>query len=200
MTKSVENNEIVITGQFLGVVEEFLPDKNSTYIKEGKIYSTKTGIASIDFKKRKIEIRTYQEKDRKVIWIGDEVIGIIAFIRQYSVGLRLYSINQKLLLSTLYFGNIHVSQISNKYVEKISEAFQKTDIVRAHVIEQKAKEYSLSTVGQNLGVIHTDCVMCGTPLDKIGFNKLKCERCGNIENRKLASNYRIAVNVPPVFY
>ncbi|MCJ7649935.1 MAG: exosome complex RNA-binding protein Csl4 [Candidatus Lokiarchaeota archaeon] len=190
MKGSIKTNEIVITGQYLGVVEEYLPDKDSTYTKDGKIYATKTGIVSIDKNKREIEIRSHQNEDRKVVEMGDIVIGTILFLRQYSVGLNFQAINQKLHFNSSYFGNIHVSQISNKYVEKIADAYQTTDIVRAKVIEQEQNEYKLSTSGNNLGVIHADCIICGTPLEKIGFNKLRCTRCGNIESRKIASDYR----------
>ena len=190
MKESIKTNEIVITGQYLGVVEEYLPDKNSTYIKDGNIYATKSGIVSIDKNKREIEIKDLQDENRKVVNIGDVVIGTILFLRQYSVGLNFQAINQKLHFNSSYFGNIHVSQISNKYVEKIADAYQKTDIVRAKVIEKEENEYKLSTSGNNLGVIHADCVICGTPLEKIGFNKLRCTRCGNVEFRKVASDYR----------
>lgn len=190
MKESIKTNEIVITGQYLGVVEEYLPDKDSTYTKDGNIYATKTGIVSIDKNKREIEIRSHQNEDRKVVEMGDIVIGTILFLRQYSVGLNFQAINQKLHFNSSYFGNIHVSQISNKYVEKIADAYQTTDIVRAKVIEQEQNEYKLSTSGNNLGVIHADCIICGTPLEKIGFNKLRCTRCGNIESRKIASDYR----------
>jgi exosome complex component CSL4 len=190
MKESIKTNEIVIAGQYLGVVEEYLPDKSSTYTKDGNIYATKSGIVSIDKNKKEIEIRSHQDKDRKVVKAGDVVIGTILFLRQYSVGLNFQAINQKLHFNSSYFGNIHVSQISNKYVEKIADAFQITDIVRAKVLEQEQNEYKLSTSGNNLGVIHADCSICGTPLESIGFNKLRCTRCGNLEFRKLASDYR----------
>lgn len=190
MKESIKTNEIVITGQYLGVVEEYLPNKKSTYTKDGNIYATKTGIVSIDKNKREIEIRSLQDEDRKVIEMGDIIIGTIRFLRQYSVGLNFQAINQKLHFNSSYFGNIHVSQISNKYVEKIADAYQPTDIVRAKVIEQEQNEFKLSTSGNNLGVIHADCTICGTSLEKIGFNKLQCTRCGNVEFRKIASDYR----------
>jgi len=190
MKDSVKNNEIALTGQYLGVVEEFLPDKHSTYVKEGQIFATKTGIINIDKSKREIEIKSHQEKDRKTVKVGDIVIGTVLFLRQYSIGTNFQTINYKVHFNSSYFGNIHVSQISHKYVEKISDAFQLTDIIRAKVINQESNEYKLSTVGKNFGVIHADCVICGTPLDKIGFNKLRCSRCGNIESRKLADDYR----------
>ncbi|MFW9900836.1 MAG: exosome complex RNA-binding protein Csl4 [Candidatus Thorarchaeota archaeon] len=192
--KTPKDGDVIITGDYLGVVEEFLPDKQSTYTKEGKIYATKTGLISIDNKARKIEISTHQEKDRKIVKIGDTVIGVILFLRLYSVGISFYTINKKIHFNSNYFGNIHVSQISDKYVEKIQDAFQITDIVRARVVEQEYNEYKLSTTGKHLGVIYADCVICGNSLTKIGYNKLKCERCGNVETRKLANDYGNVTN------
>ncbi|MFX1377569.1 MAG: exosome complex RNA-binding protein Csl4 [Promethearchaeota archaeon] len=187
--KSLKDGDIVLTGEKLGVVEEFLPDKQSTFTKDGKIFASKSGMININNKERKIEISTHQEEDRKVVKIGDIVIGSILFLRQYSVGINFYTINEKIHFNSSYFGNIHVSQISDRYVEKISDAFQITDIIRARVIEQDYNEYKLSTTGKNLGVIYADCVICGDPLKKIGHNKLKCDRCGNVESRKISSDY-----------
>jgi exosome complex component CSL4 len=190
MKEPIKSKDIVTTGQYLGVVEEFLPDKKSTFTKDGKIFASKTGIVAIDKNKREIEIKGHQEEDRKIIQIGDIVIGTVLFLRLYSVGINFHAINQKLHFNSSYFGNIHVSQISHRYVEKISSAFQITDIVRAKVIEEEANEYKLTTVGKELGVIHADCTICGTPLDKIATDRLRCDRCGNVETRKLASDYR----------
>jgi exosome complex component CSL4 len=187
--KSLKDGDIVLTGEKLGVVEEFLPDKQSTFTKDGKIFASKSGMININEKERKIEISTHQDKDRKVVKIGDIVIGSILFLRQYSVGINFYTINKKIHFNSSYFGNIHVSQISDRYVEKISDAFQITDIIRARVIEQDYNEYKLSTSSKNLGVIYADCVICGDPLQKIGHNKLKCDRCGNVESRKITDDY-----------
>ena len=188
--KSVKNDELVLTGQYLGVVEEFLPDKKSTFVKDGEIYATKSGHIDIDNEKRKIEVKTQQEEDRKTVKVGDIVIGPILFLRQYSVGMNFYTINGKMHFNSSYFGNVHVSQISERYIEKIRDAFQITDIIRTRVISINYNEYNLSTSGKDFGVIYADCVICGTPLNKIGHNKLRCERCGNTETRKLASDYR----------
>ena len=189
MKDSAKNNEIVLTGQYLGVVEEYLPDKQSTYVKEGQIFATKTGIVKIDKNRRAIEILGHQDENRKTIKIGDEIIGTIRFLRLYSVGISFATINKKIHFNSSYFGNIHVSHISRRFIEKISDAFQITDIVRAKVIRQEENEYSLSTSGNDLGVIHADCSICGTTLEKIGQDRLRCSRCGNVENRKLANDY-----------
>ena len=188
--KSVNDKEMVMTGQYLGVVEEFLPDKHSTFVKDGEIFSTKIGVASIDKNKREIEVKPLQEEDRKTVRIGDTVIGTILFLRLYSIGVSFHTINNKLHFNSAYMGNVHVSEISNKYVEKIQDAFQITDVIRAKIIGQEFNEYKLSTKGKNFGVVHAECLICGTELEKEGFNKLQCPRCGNVEYRKLADDYR----------
>ncbi|MHA1916379.1 MAG: exosome complex RNA-binding protein Csl4 [Promethearchaeota archaeon] len=188
--KTLKKNDIVLTGQKLGVVEEFLPDKKSTFIRDGQIYATKSGLVNIDDEKRSIEVNTHQEENRKTVKVGDTVIGTILFLRQYSVGINFYTINNKIHYNSSYFGNVHVSQISDRYIEKIQEAFQITDIIRARVISLNYNEFNLSTSAKDLGVLYADCVVCGTPLDKIGVNRLRCGRCGNTETRKLANDYR----------
>jgi len=187
--KQIKHNDIAVIGQYLGVIEEYIGNEQSTYVKEGQIFATKTGMISIDDKKREIEIETHQEKDRKTVKIGDIVIGTVVFLRKFSIGITFNTINQKIHFNSSYFGNTHVSQISNKYIEKINDAFQITDIIRAKVTNENANEYTLSTVGKNFGVIHADCSICGTKLNKIGYDKLKCDFCGNIEKRKLAIDY-----------
>ena len=189
MKESKKNNEIALTGQYLGVVEEYLPDKKSTFVRDGQIFATKAGIVSIDKERRAIEIKSHQDENRKTVKINDTVIGTIRFLRLYSVGISFATINNKIHFNSSNFGNIHVSHISHKFIEKIADAFQITDIIRAKVIKQEQNEYSLSTKGNNLGVIHADCSVCGSTLEKIGQNKLKCARCGNTANRKLASDY-----------
>jgi len=189
MKEAVKDKEIVTTGQYLGVIEEFLPDKKTTFIKEGQIFSTTTGTVAINDEKREIEIKTHQEDKRKTVKLGDVVIGTILFLRKYSVGLSFYTINNKLHFNSSYMGNIHVSQISNKYIERINDAFQITDIIRAKVIAENSGEFTLSTVGKNLGVIHSDCAICGTKQTRVGFDKLKCTRCGNFEKRKLSEDF-----------
>ena len=109
--KSYKDKDIVLTGQYLGVVEEFLPDKQSTFIKDGKIFASKTGMINVNDQERKIGISTHQDKDRKVVKVGDIVIGNILFLRQYSVGISFYTINGKIHFNSSCFGNIHVSQI-----------------------------------------------------------------------------------------
>lgn len=187
--KSATDGDIVTTGQYLGVIEEFLPHKHSTYVREGEIYASKCGEIKIDAKRRKIKVKTHEEEERKSVRPGDVVIGQVRFLRKYSIGFNFYTINGKMHFNSSNFGNVHVSEISNKYVERVKDAFQATDIIRARVLERDFNEFKLTTKGKDLGVISADCSICGTKLDRIGFNKLQCARCGHVEKRKLAQDY-----------
>lgn len=189
MTNNTKNGEYASIGQRLGVVEEYLPDKNSTYADKGVIYATRSGAIHIDSHKKKISVKEPDESKRQKMKIGDIVIGIINFVRKYSVGVKIYIINNNVKFFSGNLGNVHVSQISRNYVEKIEDAFQKTDILRAKVSKLNYNEVDLVTDQPNLGVISADCSRCGGPLYLIKRDLLKCEICENVEKRKLANDY-----------
>ena len=189
MTKNTKDGEYAFIGQRLGVVEEYLPDKKSTYADKGVIYATRSGRIYIDSHKKKISVKRFDERKRQNMIIGDIVIGMINFVRKYSVGVEVYIINNNVKFYSGYLGNVHVSQISRNYIEKIEDALQKTDIIRARVSKLKYNEVNLVTDQPNLGVISADCSRCGAPLYRTKRDLLKCEICENVEKRKLANDY-----------
>jgi exosome complex component CSL4 len=89
-------------------------------------------------------------------------------------------------------GTIHVSQVRDSYVKDLLNEFKAGDVVRAKVLNAQRSPIQLSTVGDDLGVIVAFCSKCKAPLD-IDGSKLKCPECGNVEFRKIASNYRRGV-------
>jgi len=189
MREKVKDGDYAYIGQPLGVVEEYLPDKNSTYSSEGIIYASKSGTVRIDLKRKKIFIEDYNEKHTPALIQGDIVIGIVGFVRKYSVGVNIEVVNNRIVYNSNFFGNIHVSHVSKSYIEKVEDGFQKTDVIRAKVVSMRLNEIDLTTEDRDLGVIAADCSICGTPLQKIKKDLLKCPRCENIEKRKLATDY-----------
>jgi exosome complex component CSL4 len=83
---------------------------------------------------------------------------------------------------------IHVSDTDFKYTDNMFDAFRVGDIVRVKVISDKNGTYHLSTKGENLGVIYAFCSRCGNLLNLEG-KRLKCNKCENVEKRKIASDY-----------
>lgn len=189
MNKKVKAGDSVEIGDPLGVVEEYLPDKFSAYAKDGIIYATKSGKVNIDLNRKKISVKGENQKHVPALKIGDVIIGIVTFVRKYSVGITIEVVNNRVMFNSNFFGNVHVSQISNSYIEKVEDGFQKTDIIRARVTKLKYNEIDMSTDSKNLGVVAADCPFCGTTLEKIKNNLLKCPLCQSMEKRKLADDY-----------
>src|SRR5437870_12972197 len=92
-------------------------------------------------------------------------------------------------------GAIHVSKISNDYVDDIHNAFHLGDIVRAKVIQVKPS-LQLTTAEPTLGVVKALCSVCRGPLEMRG-RELYCPRDERSERRKLAADYAdLKLSVP----
>ena len=187
MTQSL-NGKFVSVGDFVGEEMEYLSEDPTTFEQNGKLYASTPGIVEINPNKRTIRIKNSTSK-RKEIKIGDYVIGRVTMERKFTVGLRIYKVGDSFVLKSHKFANIHVSNVSKQYIERLGEAFKKTDIVRAKVIGQVGKEFELTTQGQKLGVISCDCTVCGSTLNRKGRDFLECPFCGKREKRKIASDF-----------
>jgi hypothetical protein len=84
-------------------------------------------------------------------------------------------------------GAIHVSKISDEYIEDIRDAFHLGDIVRAKVIQAKPS-LQLTTSEPNLGVVKARCSRCRGVLE-LKDRDLWCPRDEQAERRKIASDY-----------
>lgn len=187
MTQSL-NGKFVSVGDFVGEEMEYLSEDPTTFEENGKLFASIPGIVEINPNKRTIKIKNSLKK-RIEIKIGDYVIGKVSMERKFTVGLRIYKVGNFFVLKSNKFANVHVSNVSKQYIERLSEAFKKTDVVRARVIGKVGKEYELTTQGQKLGVISCDCTVCGTNLNRKGRDFLECPFCGKREKRKIASDY-----------
>src|SRR5271157_4255633 len=183
--EKIKSGDFVLPGQVLGVIEEYIPEKGSTYERDGTIYASRLGL--VDINPRTHNIRIKGESEPNQLRRGDQVIGFIRRIRKYSVGLDIYKRNDQILYSPIV-ANIHVSRVSRQYVQKLEDAFQETDIVRARVIGKRGGEFELSTEANYLGVINAECAVCGHTLRRKD-RLLTCEHCGNREKRLLANDY-----------
>ena len=82
---------------------------------------------------------------------------------------------------------IHISNISDSYIESIKAKFGVGDIIRAKVI-QSTPVVRLTTKDKELGVIRAYCKNCRNPLLK-KKNLLECPVCGKDQDRKISSDY-----------
>jgi len=183
--KSGQSGHLVLPGERLGVIEEFTPDAG-TYEKNGVIYSKIVGRALCDLQTRRVSV--YPVVNEVVVpKVGTIVIGQIGNAQSDNVLVRIFRVGKK-KVSGNFGGILHVSDVSDRYVDAMSDVVKTGDIVRAKVISAKNQIFHLSTNDRNLGIIHAFCSRDATLLLQDNYD-LKCPKCGNVERRKIAPDY-----------
>lgn len=184
---------MVFIGDYIGTIEEFIPG-DGTYIEDGKIYAAVMG----DLKRnneRKIVFNTKLPRLR----VGSIVLAQITDVHDNSATAKIIKfLGYKQNISV--FSGIFVSQISDEYVDKVSNFLGVGDIVKAKIVRNEKNLIDLSIKG-NLGVVKAFCKVCRHELvlnkERIGSKFLICPNCKRIEKRKIASDYG---NVKDIFY
>jgi exosome complex component CSL4 len=180
-----KSGHLVLPGERLGVIEEFIPD-SGTFEKNGVIYSKIVGRALLDLQNRRVSV--YPVVEGVVVpKVGTVVIGQIGNAQSDNVLVRIFRIGKK-KLSGNFGGILHVSDVSDRYVDQISDAVKPGDIVKAKVISDKNQVFHLSTNDKGLGIVYAFCSRCSTLLAPEHYD-LKCPKCGNVERRKIAPDY-----------
>ncbi|NJE06412.1 RNA-binding protein [Thermococcus sp. M36] len=187
--KSAKNGDLVIPGDYLGVIEEYLPGEG---VKEenGELYAIRAGRVVIDQERMEISVEPITNTP-PLPQVGDVVIARVIEVKPQAAIVQLVKIEgrEDREIATSKLAGIHISQVRDGYVEGMSSEFKIGDVVRARVIANEKSPIQLSTKGHDLGVIYALCSRCRTPLVRRG-NRLICPRCGHIETRKLSSFYR----------
>jgi exosome complex component CSL4 len=185
MIQGRKNGQLVVPGDKLGVIEEFMPGKG-TYVEDGVIYAQNIGHALIDGESKKISVLP-KTKTPITPKKGLTVIGVVQQTQDKVASVRILRIG-KTDLKKPYSAILHVSYISRHFIKTIHDAFRPGDIIVAKVLGDENQPFQLTTSERELGVILAYCSKCGGTmiLDK---KQLKCSRCGNVERRKLSENY-----------
>jgi exosome complex component CSL4 len=179
------SGHLVLPGERLGVIEEFTPDAG-TYSRDGVIYSKIIGRALMDMLTRRVSVyplvnEAYFPK------VGTTVIGQVGNAQSDNVLVRIFKIGPK-RLSGVFTGILHISDVQDRYVDSMNDACRSGDIIRAKVISEKNQIFHLSTVESDLGVLYGFCSVCGGLLES-NRSDMRCTKCGNIDHRKIASDY-----------
>jgi exosome complex component CSL4 len=179
------SGRLVVPGERLGVIEEFIPDAG-TYVKDGVIYSKIVGRELLDLLNKRVSV--YPLVNGGIVpKVGSIIIGQVGNAQSDNVLVKIFHVGEK-AISGEFGGILHVSDVSDRYVDSISDVCKPGDILRAKVISEKNRVNHLSTNDKNLGVLYAFCSRDGTLLELQRFD-LRCPKCGNIETRKLAPDY-----------
>jgi len=177
----------VLPGEPVATAEEYMAGFG-TYEHDGVIYASAIGSLELDDKNK--VARLDFDNPPMAIAIGDKVFCEVTDIRSSMVGCEILAIegaHRGVTGETI--ATIHVSKISNKYIEDPSREYRKTDLVRAEVIQARPS-IQLTTAGAHYGVVVAKCRNCRRLLDSQQGNKLYCPNCERTEYRKVADDYR----------
>ncbi|AIF70192.1 RNA-binding protein [Palaeococcus pacificus DY20341] len=188
--KRVKEGEFVLPGDYLGVIEEFLPGEG-VIEENGELYAIRPGNIRINLEKMEISIEPATDTP-PVPKVGDVLLVKVIEVKPQAAIVQILRIEGRedyRDLATSKLAGIHVSQVRNGYVEDMSNEFRIGDIVRAKVISAEKSPIQLTTREPSLGVVFALCIKCRSPLVRKG-NQLICPRCGSVETRKISTFYR----------
>lgn len=180
-----KSGHLVLPGERLGVIEEFIPD-SGTFVVDGVIYSKIIGRALMDLVNRRVSV--YPLINGAVTpKVSSVVIGQVGNAQSDNVLVKIFTVGRKKISGT-FGGILHVSDVSDRYVNSMSDVCKPGDIIKAKVISEKNRIYHLSTNDKGLGVMYAFCSRDSTLLVPERY-ELRCPKCGNIERRKMAPDY-----------
>lgn len=180
-----KSGNIVVPGDRLGVIEEFTP-ASGTYVKQGTIYSKNTGRILLDVLKKEVSVYPLVPP-AKIPGSGSIVVGQISVAKSNFAIVSISKVGGK-DLSGSFSGFLHVSDVSEQYVNSMFDACKLGDVIRAKVTNVKNRSRHLTTIGKHLGIIYAFCSRCGYLLQR-KKSWMYCPRCENREKRKTASDY-----------
>ncbi len=184
--RTKDSKEMVFPGTRLAVTEEFLGGPG-TYSTENYIFASVTGHVVINLDHHEISVMP-KAKMTPVPKVGDTFIGGVVNLSRQMATISVGVINNVEIYPT-YTLILHVSQVSREYIETADEVLRYGDAVRGKILDAKTIPLQGSLIGSQLGVIFAFCSLCGTRLNKIGRDRLKCPECSNIEKRKTTIDY-----------
>ncbi|RLF76358.1 RNA-binding protein, partial [Thermococci archaeon] len=123
--KTVENGELVLPGDYLGVIEEFLPGEG--IIEEnGELYAARAGRVKIDLEKIEISVEPVTDVP-PLPQVGDIVIARVLEVKSQAAIVELLKIEGRKgyrEIATSKLAGIHVSQVKDGYVESMNSEFK----------------------------------------------------------------------------
>ncbi|MDX1813759.1 MAG: exosome complex RNA-binding protein Csl4 [Candidatus Bathyarchaeia archaeon] len=180
-----KSGHLVLPGERLGVIEEFIPD-SGTYVKDGVIYSKIVGRTLMDLISKRVSVYPLITV-ASVPKVSTTVVGQVGNAQSDNVLVRIFRIGSK-RLSGVFTGILHISDVQERYVKSMNDVCKPGDIIRTKVISNKNQVSHLSTKDKDLGVLYAFCSRCSSLLEP-KRHQLQCPKCGNIERRKVTSDY-----------
>jgi len=175
----------VLPGDEVAVAEEYLPAEG-TYEEDGIVYSALTGDLKINDGEKTVSVKA--ENPMAFLAIGDSVFCEVTDVRAAMAICEVVMVEGRSRgVSGDTNGTIHVSKISQDYVQDVGREYRPSDIIRARVVQVKPS-IQLNTTSSHFGVVKSLCQVCRSQLRRTDKG-LYCDLCEEYESRKIADDY-----------
>ena len=179
------SSRTVFPGDELATSEEFIPGEG-TYERDGSIFASVIGRKLVY--EDELMMTVQPVKEPKVLKPGDVIIGVVNNVKKQMASITLM-VNEEPWhgIAGAKGAALHVSKVSESYLDDVRRMFRIGDIIRARV-QQSAPSIQLETSSPELGVLRARCMKCRRTL-QASENALYCEVCDRTEIRRLANDY-----------
>jgi exosome complex component CSL4 len=175
----------VLPGEEVAVVEEFIPAEG-TYEENGIVYAAMLGELELDFDDKVASVKAYNPMLE--LKAGDFVFCEVTDVKNCMAICEVVAVEgKKRNITGDTNGTIHISKLSQDYVQDVGRELRPSDIIRAKVMQSKPS-VQLTTAGPHLGAVKSLCRRCRAPLERKDKN-LYCRACDRTETRKTADDY-----------
>ncbi|MEM3120702.1 MAG: exosome complex RNA-binding protein Csl4, partial [Nitrososphaerota archaeon] len=172
------SGRVVLPGDKLCVVEEFMPVSGAKALKNGAVVATVAGIAEYDIKKHLVSVKPLESSIK--IRPGDLVLCQVREVQDRLIICDIlaaadYKVKTNWTAAVLHRGGTPIFTVG--------------DIIVARVLDEYSGIYTLTVKGRGLGVFQAFCDICGAPLTPRD-RTLLCLRCRRrYSNRPLVPYY-----------
>ncbi|MFX0113556.1 MAG: exosome complex RNA-binding protein Csl4 [Candidatus Hodarchaeota archaeon] len=181
--QDISSGTIVAPGDWLGVIEEFIPSEGTYEEDDGSIYASTGGTVVID----EHRIAVQSERDLELPVRGVKAIGQVTSVKKQIASIDLFKIGNR-VLSIPISAILHISNSSHSYVRSMFDVVRPADWVYCVIIKPGVPTH-VSTVGREYGVLKGLCNYCGSELGRFKTTLLKCTNCEEVQPRVVARDF-----------
>lgn len=178
-----KKGNIVLPGDKLATIEEFMPGAGSAAIGES-IVSTVVGGREPDMSSRVMKVKPLKIASESLPKVGDYITGSVDSAQSSMAQITVDAINDKASHSE-FSGMLSLREDRRRRTNPIRAG----DVIRAKVTSTKNSIFHLSLDDENCGVVHTVCSNCGGGVVALGRDRIKCRECGFVDERYLSDDF-----------
>jgi exosome complex component CSL4 len=180
----LKKSATVLPADRLAVSEEFLPGPY-TYDDSGLIRALVAGKVRHDMKSMEISVEPVVSP--RLARVGDGIVGQVETTQASVASIKIYYLNG-VPTDKDFSGSLSLRSGRPGRGGPRGPPVKLGDVVRCRVVSLLNGMIHLTINDGDDGVVYALCGNCGRPLLR-GGNKAKCDECGNVEERKLASDF-----------